>query len=214
MKVSLHCVKVAALLMMATLNSHSQSINTITLTVHANVDAATQAPTYLRRLQALQLGTLYEPLKELLGEAESITRGHAWLSVKQANVCTTYGLFGNGPSKNIERKYPPGIQRSVKISEEQLKTLKGAISARQDYQWTGYYNCASYVSELWQTTTGELIDPVPIGTVYVDTSGKHTALKTNVRLKPLPPAPLGIVQSIIKLAGTEKFVSNEAVVCP
>ena len=214
MKVYVSSFSVAALLTLASLKAQSQSSDRIVLTIHANVDAATQAPAYLRRIQSLHLGDLYKPLQQLLGEAESITRGHAWISVKQNSACTTYGLFGDGPNKNHERGYSPGIQRSVEISEPQLQSLLTAVSARKDYQWTGYYNCASYASELWQAATGELINPVPVGTVYVDTSSRRAVLKTNVRLKPLPPAPLGIVQSIITSAGGRPIVSGNAIVCP
>lgn len=214
MNFHLYSFSTAAFLALASLDVQSQQVDQIVLTIHANVDATTQAPAYLRKIQSLRLGYLYQPLQQLLGETESISRGHAWISVKKNNVCTTYGLFGDGPNINHERNYLPGIQRSVEISELHLKNLMIAISARKEYQWTGYYNCASYASELWQSATGELINPVPVGTYYVDNSGQRVVIRKNVKLNPLPPAPLGIVQSIIASANGKPIVSNDMKVCP
>lgn len=180
----------------------------IVLTVHANTEATTQAPKYLRGIQAIPLLGAYEPLREALAEAESVTRGHAWISVRQGSQCTTYGLFGNGPTKNQERNYEAGLVRTTELTEAQYQKLLAAIAARGDYNWTGYYNCASYASELWLAATGELLNPVPVGLVWIDASGQRRQLKQNVHLKPLPPAPLGLVQEIIAKANGRAIESN------
>ncbi len=186
----------------------------ITITIHANIDPRTTAPTWLGRLKggANILGN--KDAYRLMAEAESVSAGHAWISLKHGATCNTYGLFDGGPAVDRERAYGTAIQRSMEISPAQLSVLQSALRARSDYQWTGYYNCASYASEIWKEVTGELINPVPVGTYYVDSSGDRHEIKKNVRLKPLPPSPLGIVQEIIRLSNGSPVVSNSKTVCP
>lgn len=186
----------------------------IVVTIHANIDPTTTAPTWLGRLKngakAIGNGDAYH----MLAEAESVSAGHAWISVRQGASCRTYGLFDGGPRVDQEKKYGPGIQRSREISQAQLLALQEAISSRTDYQWTGYYNCASYATDLWKEATGETINPVPVKTFYVDSKGDRYEVKQNVRLKPLPPSPLGVVQEIIRLSNGGSVTAGESKVCP
>lgn len=186
----------------------------IVVTIHADIDPTTTAPTWLSRLKggakAIGNGDAYR----LLAEAESVSAGHAWISVRQGATCRTYGLFDGGPRVDQETQYGPGIQRSREISQTQLSALQEAIRNRADYQWTGYYNCASYATELWKEATGETINPVPVKTFYVDSKGDRYEIKQNVRLKPLPPSPLGVVQEIIRLSNGGSVTASESTVCP
>jgi len=186
----------------------------ITLTIHANIDPRTTVPTWLGRLKEGARNIGLKDGYRLLAEAESVSAGHAWISVKHGTSCKTYGLFGDGPAVNRELTYASGILRSLEISPEQLSALNIAIKKRFDYQWTGYYNCASYASEIWKEATGEFINPVPVKTFYVNNSGARYEIKENIRLKPLPPSPLGIIQEIIRLSNGKPVVSDSKTVCP
>lgn len=185
----------------------------IVITIHANIDPTTTAPTWLRRLRS-GAQAIESDAYRLLAEAESVSVGHAWISVRKGATCRTYGLFDGGPKIDQEKKYSPGIQRSLEISQAQLSALQEAIRNRSDYQWTGYYNCASYATELWKEATGETINPVPTKTFYVDSKGDRFEIKQNVRLKPLPPSPLGVVQEIIRLNDGGSVTASAKSVCP
>lgn len=185
----------------------------IVVTIHANIDPTTTVPTWLSRLKgAKAIGN--DEAYRLLAESESVSAGHAWISVRQGATCRTYGLFDGGPRIDREKQYGPGIQRNREISQTQLSALQEAIRNRADYQWTGYYNCASYATELWKEATGETINPVPVKTFYVDSKGDRHEIKQNVRLKPLPPSPLGVVQEIIRLGNSGSVTASENTVCP
>ncbi len=186
----------------------------VLITIHANIDPSTTTPTWLSRLKSGAQAIGNNDAYRLLAEAESVSAGHAWISVKQRGACKTYGLFDGGPKIDQEKKYNPGILRSLEISESQLSALHEAIRSRSDYQWTGYYNCASYASELWKEATGETINPVPSKTFYVDSKGGRHEVKQNIRLRPLPPSPLGVIQEIIRLSNGGQVTVSEKTVCP
>lgn len=195
----------------------SQSVHSnerIVVAIHANLDTTTAAPTWLRRLKDGFKGIGIDDAYRLLAEAESISAGHAWISVRQGVTCKTFGLFDGGPKVDQERMYAPGIQRSREISRSELSQLQDAVRQRLDYQWTGYYNCASYAAELWKEATGETINPVPTKTYYVDSKGERIEIRKNVRLKPLPPSPLGVIQEIIRLSKDGSVTDGARTVCP
>lgn len=188
--------------------------NKIILTIHANVDANTQAPSWLRHMKSTAKFFNIDGASQYAAEMESISAGHAWISVKSSAICKTYGLFGEGVTIDKEAKYKNNIHRSVEISEDQLLRLNLELQKRKNYQWTGYYNCANYASELWKEVTGEFINPVPIRTYYVDkTDGKYS-VKTNVKLNPLPPSPLGIIQAINSIDVSTAVDKADEQVCP
>ncbi|EKA7384889.1 hypothetical protein OL309_004745 [Vibrio parahaemolyticus] len=182
----------------------------ITLTIHANLSSETAVPRRIKLFKKLATGSYLD----LLSEAEVVTAGHAWISVKDSNQCKTYGLFGEGVTVDAEKKYDPGILRSTTINREQYKALMEAIESRNDYNWMGYYNCASYASELWEAATGEFINPIPRKLFYSSEVGGVYSSKQNTKLNPLPPSPLGIIQDIIKKRGGSAFVSDDQTVCP
>lgn len=177
-----------------------------TISIHANIDAETVGPTWLRFLQ------LVAGDSDFLAELEVAMRGHAWISVNDANGCRTYGMFGEGPTQNLEISYLPGHTRTHTLTADQSKSLLNAIREREDYKWLGYYNCASYATDLWEAATGENIGPVPSRLYAI----KEGVISENSALKPLPPSPLGVAQRIEEFAqrdGVANTSSNKTV-CP
>ncbi|KEI72157.1 hypothetical protein [Endozoicomonas elysicola] len=184
------------------------------LTIHANISQETAAPTLLRSLKSVTKLAGESKLLSILSEAESVSAGHAWISLRTSDSCTTYGLFGEGTTINKEQKYRTGLIRSKEINLDQFNKLNKAIHKRENYQWTGYYNCASYASEIWNEVTGESINPVPEKSFhYTGLDGDYES-KANVYLNPLPPSPLGIVQEIMRYRDGDNHISKEFTVCP
>lgn len=176
-----------------------------TITIHANLDAQTAAPTWLRRIQAFMSN-------DFVAELEVVTRGHAWISVKDGSSCRTYGLFDKGATRDLEAKYQQGIVRTKTITESEMQRLEEAISLRNDYRWTGYYNCATYAADLWEAATGERLNVIPEKLFAI----KNGVISANSSLKPLPPSPLGLMQEFLRLSEREgsTVISSESLVCP
>jgi hypothetical protein len=102
------------------------------------------------------------------GDGEQYTAGHAWLSITENGVTTTYGLWpdahpnvvDNGDASDIrigmEAAAKAVASRYYKLSDAQATLFKALMKSNVGWRYTN--TCASWASEVVAEILGEDVD--------------------------------------------------------
>lgn len=128
-------------------------------------------------------------------EVSIATQGHAWLNIYSGEErIQTVGLWPGGIFLDRERAESTHGWIVRCISPGEGDKLLNAIERRNNVTWTGYYNCASFVADIWnEVFPGDKITSQPARLYKIAVLGDAPF----TRLVPLPPSPWGIIQTSI-----------------
>ncbi len=166
------------------------------VSIGAHVSSERSVNVGLERVSSLARVLHLPATNEWVQEVSIATRGHAWLNIYSGeNRIQTVGLWPGGIFLDRERGEPPGgwIVRCIAPGEGG-KLLK-AIERKNNVTWTGYYNCASFVADVWNEVFPD--DPVTSQPVRLTRIDDFSDVPFT-RLVPLPPSPWGIIQTSIE----------------